>query len=216
VAEHLLPGWIGLLQAEVPDISLTLEVVNSSRVLSAVAGDRVDVGFVEGLERELPGMATATVTADVLVVVVGLRHPWASRRRPVSGEELAGTELVVREHGSGTREVLDEALRPWGGVRSRLELGSSAALVAAARRNEGPVVLSSLVARDYLAAGHLSAVPTEGLDLTRRLRAVWSEHTGLTPLAARLLGVAMAPKAGLGTPKARQGSGPTGPTVVSG
>jgi hypothetical protein len=41
---------------------------------------------------------------------------WAAQRAPVGGAELAATELVLRESGSGTREVLAAALSAWGGA----------------------------------------------------------------------------------------------------
>jgi DNA-binding transcriptional LysR family regulator len=130
------------------------------------------------------------VRGDRLILVVHPRHPWARRRQPVGGAELAAADLIVREAGSGTREVLEDALRSWGGLRSRLELGSISAILAAVRRGEGPTVVSALAAADDLAAGQLVAVQTEGVDLTRSLRAVWLAGWPLTPLARRLLAVA--------------------------
>jgi DNA-binding transcriptional LysR family regulator len=96
----------------------------------------------------------------------------------------------VREQGSGTREVLDAALEPWGGVTSRLELGSSAAVLAAARKGEGPAVLSQLAAEHDLGTGELGAVATDGIDLSRTIQAVWASDTNLGHLARRLLAVA--------------------------
>lgn len=190
VAEHLVPAWARSVHRTRPEVSLTLEVINSSRVLAAVAAGRVDIGFIEGLQRELPGLASVTVSTDRLAVVVHPKHPWARRKAPLGGPELAATDLVVRESGSGTREVLDAVLAPWGGVRSRLELGSSSALISAARRGDGPAVLSELAVADDIDEGRLIAVPTAGIDLARPLRAVWTESGGLVPLARALLDAA--------------------------
>jgi DNA-binding transcriptional LysR family regulator len=191
VAEHLLPGWIGALHRESPDVILAVEVTNSSKVLARVRDGSADVGFVEGHEARPSGMTAMVVRSDRLVVVVDPAHPWARRESPVGGAELAAAELIVREPGSGTREVLDDALRPWGGPRSRLELGSTVAILAAARRGEGPAVLSALAVAEDIGAGRLAAVPTRDLDLTRSLRAVWPEARPLVPLARRLLNVAV-------------------------
>lgn len=191
VAEHLLPGWIGALHRESPDVILAVEVTNSSKVLARVRDGSADVGFVEGHEARPSGMTAMVVRSDRLVVVVDPAHPWARRESPVGGAELAAAELIVREPGSGTRQVLDDALRPWGGPRSRLELGSTAAILAAARRGEGPAVLSALAVAEDIGAGRLAAVPTRDLDLTRSLRAVWPEARPLVPLARRLLNVAV-------------------------
>jgi DNA-binding transcriptional LysR family regulator len=191
VAEYLLPGWLGALHRESPDVILSVEVTNSAKVLARVRGDLADVGFVEGHEQGLNGLSTVAVRSDRLIVVVGPGHPWASRRSPVTGAELAATELIVREAGSGTREILADGLIPWGGIRSRLELGSTAAILAAARRGEGPAVLSALAVAEDVDAGRLVSVTTEGIDLARVLRAVWLDDQPLAPLAQRLLNVAV-------------------------
>ena len=190
VAEHLLPGWISALHEESPDVVLAVEVTNSSKVLARIDSGHAEVGFVEGHDAPPAGMAAVVVRSDRLVVVVHPDHPWARRAAPVTGPELATADLIVREPGSGTREVLNDALQAWGGPHSRLELGSTSAILAAARRGEGPVVLSALAVADDLAAGRLAAVPTEGINLTRSLRAVWLKGRSLTPLAQRLLRVA--------------------------
>lgn len=189
VAEQLLPAWIRALQEGSPGVSLALEVVNSTRVLAIVADHRVDLGFVEGVERDLPGLDAARIVTDELVVVVAPGHPWADRGRPVGGEELAATELIVRERGSGTREVLDAALAPWGETRTRLALGSSAAVLAAARSGDAPGVVSGLVVAEEVASGDLVVVPTAGVDVRRELRAVWPADTALGVLGRRLLAI---------------------------
>jgi DNA-binding transcriptional LysR family regulator len=203
VAEHLAPKWIETLREDLPEVSLTLEVVNSSQVLDAVRRHRVDLGFVEGVDRPLAGLGSEAVTTDSLAVVVIPTHPWAVRPSIDAGE-LAVADLIVRERGSGTREVLEEALRPWGGVRTRLELGSSAAILAAARNGDGPAVLSALAAAADLDAGHLCQVGVVGVDLSRTIRAIWPTAARPGPLARRLLAAA-----GRTTPRPRPAPRPT-------
>jgi DNA-binding transcriptional LysR family regulator len=187
VAEYLLPGWLSALHRESPGVMLAVEVTNSSRVLERVREGRADVGFVEGHEMRLPGLSTVVVRSDHLVVVVDPAHPWARRGSPVTGPELASAELIVREPGSGTREVLDDALSSWGGPHSWLELGSTASILAAARRGQGPAVLSALAVAEDVDLGRLLPVRTDGIDLSRTLRAVWPADRPLAPLARRLL-----------------------------
>jgi DNA-binding transcriptional LysR family regulator len=190
VAEYVLPGWLAALHRKAPDAILAVEVTNSAQVVARVAEHHADVGFVEGHQPRLGGMKTAVVRTDHLVLVVDSSHPWARQQSPVTGPELAAAELIVREPGSGTRQVLENALGAFGGLRSHLELGSTAAILAAARRGEGPAVLSALAVADDLDAGRLVAVPTEGVRLARSLRAVWPTDRPLPPLARDLLSIA--------------------------
>ena len=190
VAEYLLPSWLATLHRKAPDAILAVEVTNSARVVMRVREHHADLGFVEGAQPRLSGMKTMVVRTDHLVLVVEPSHPWARRRSPVTGAELAAAELIVREPGSGTRQVLEDTLRAFGGLRSHLELGSTAAILAAARRCEGPAVLSDLAVADDLDTGRLVAVPTEGIRLARSLRAVWPSGRPLPTLAADLLSIA--------------------------
>ncbi|MFJ9459103.1 LysR family transcriptional regulator [Kitasatospora sp. NPDC101447] len=174
VAEYLMPGWLmGLAEAS-PGTAVTLRTANSAEVAGHVLAGHADLGFVEGPATP-PGLSGAVVAADRLVVVVAPGHPWARRRTPLTGPELAATPLVLREPGSGTREVLETALRPFGGAaQPRLELASSTALKSAAMTGAGPVCLSELAVVEELATRRLVEVPLEaGLDLRRPLRAVW-------------------------------------------
>jgi DNA-binding transcriptional LysR family regulator len=191
IAEHLLPGWLSALRRESPDVILAVEVTNSSQVLARVGAGDVDVGFVEGDQPNPGGMTTVVVRSDHLVVVADPDHPWARRASAVTGAELAAADLIVREPGSGTRQVLDHALTSWGGAHSWLELGSTAAILAAARRGQGPAVLSALAVAEDVDAGRLVPVPTEGIDLSRTLRAVWPSGRPVAPLARRLLNLAV-------------------------
>ena len=191
VAEYRLPGWRSALHTESPDVALSVEVTYSARGLARGRDGLADVGFVEGHEQGLEGLSTVPVRSDRLVLVVGPRHPRAGRLTPVAGPELAATELITREARSGTRELLEDGLAPIGGIRSRLELGSSAAVLAAARRGEAPAAISAIAVAADVDAGRLVTVPTEGIDLTRELRAVWASGRPLVPLASRLLNVAV-------------------------
>ncbi|MEV4559912.1 LysR family transcriptional regulator [Kitasatospora sp. NPDC049285] len=193
VAEYLMPGWLLALNAASPGTAVTLRTANSADVASQVLAGEADLGFVEGTSTP-PGLAGAVVAADSLVVVVSPDHRWARRRAPVTGAELAATPLVLREVGSGTREVLEEALAPYGGAAPpRLELASSTALKAAAMTGAGPVCLSELAVIEELATRRLVAVPLAAdLDLHRPLRAVWPAGQRPAGPARQLLGLTRA------------------------
>ncbi|QNP73707.1 LysR family transcriptional regulator [Streptomyces roseirectus] len=176
IAEYLLPGWLLALRAQRPDTAVSLLAGNSAVVAERVLGDEADLGFVEGVS--MPGgLDSAVIGHDRLIVVVAPRHPWGRRRKAVQAEELAATPLILRERGSGTRQVLDTAL----GVSARplIELSSTTAVKAAAVGGAGPAVLSELVVSEELALRRLVSVPVEGVALGRELRAVW--RTGHRP-----------------------------------
>lgn len=189
VAERLLPAWLVDLdrrarQGGAPPPRPELQTTNSTAVVRLVRAGEVDLGFVEG-PRPPRGLRSRTIAHDRLVVVVPPGHPWAARRRPLTAGELAHTALVTRERGSGTRDTLAAALAAADedpdAAAPVAQLSTTAAVRTAVLAGAGPSVLSDLVVADDLAAGRLVAVPVEGLDLRRSLRAVWRE--GRTPPA---------------------------------
>ncbi|WP_405012423.1 LysR family transcriptional regulator [Kitasatospora sp. NBC_01539] len=193
VAEYLMPGWLLALNRVSPETAVTLRTANSADVAAHVLAGDADLGFVEGPGAPA-GLAGAVVASDRLVVVVAPEHPWARRRAPLTPAELAATPLVLREHGSGTRDVLDQALAPYGGTAPpRLELASSTALKAAAMTGAGPVCLSELAVVEELSTRRLVEVRVEGLDLQRPLRAVWPVGRRPAGPARLLLGLTREP-----------------------
>ncbi|MFF3668810.1 LysR family transcriptional regulator [Microtetraspora malaysiensis] len=190
VAEYLVPGWLIALRPIEPDVTVGLQVVNSARVAELVLSGEAEVGFVEG--PSLPvGLASRLVGRDRLVVVVSPRHPWARRRTPLRPRELAATPLIVREPGSGTRITFETVMARYGPLAEPLlELGSNSAVKVALASGAGPAVLSELAVGDELAEGRLVAVAPEGVDLQRKLRAVWIEGRRLDGPARSLLTLA--------------------------
>ncbi|NEC74010.1 LysR family transcriptional regulator, partial [Streptomyces rochei] len=109
IAEYLLPGWLVALRSQLPDTAVSLLAGNSTAVAERLLAGEADLGFVEGVSVPA-GLDSAVIAHDRLIVVAAPGHPWARRRRPLRAAELAATPLILREKGSGTRQVLDAAL----------------------------------------------------------------------------------------------------------
>lgn len=187
VAEYLVPRWIDRLRKAEPGFGVSLQMGNSVQVADMVQQRDVDLGFVEG-RSAYPDLQSRIIEPDDLVVVVAPSHPWARRRRPLSAAMLAATPLILREVGSGTREVLETALAKQKlAVIPLVELGSTTAIKAATESGNGPAVLSRLATEADVADGRLVIVPVGGLDLRRSIRAVWVRDHQLSKPAKHLL-----------------------------
>ncbi|MFD0888147.1 LysR substrate-binding domain-containing protein, partial [Streptosporangium algeriense] len=71
-------------------------------------------------------------------------------------------------------------------------LGSNAAVKGAAGEGAAPAVLSGYAVEGELATGRLIEVVTKGIDLERRLRAIWRRGRTPTGPAATLLRISLA------------------------
>ncbi|MGW1679912.1 LysR family transcriptional regulator [Saccharopolyspora sp. NPDC002376] len=191
IAEYLVPRWLSLLHVALPDVHVELDVANSVAVAEAVRRGEAELGFIES-PTPPDGVSIRFVTRDRMVVVAPPEHPWTRLRRPLTATELAATPLIVREHGSGTRETLYRALAEVGAgpVSPLLELRSTTAARNSVVAGAGPAVLSVLAVATDLTEHRLVEIPVADLDLRRPLHAVWRAGLHLTGSAAALLAIA--------------------------
>jgi molybdate transport repressor ModE-like protein len=174
VAEYLLPEWLVALHAELPTTTVALQVANSAAVEQLVRDHAAAIGFIEGVHTPRR-LRSKRISSDELVVVVGPRHKWARRSRPISASELASTPLILREQGSGTRETLEQLMEPHGGLaQPALELASTTAIKAAVATGEAPAAMSRLAVVNELADGRLVRIELKDLVMRRSFRAIWS------------------------------------------
>ncbi len=174
IADHRIPLWLTALRARHADVAVSLEVGNTQQVCELVRAGGASLGFIEGPHAPT-GLGGEVLGADELVIVVGPGHKWAHRRKPVTLRELAITPLLMREPGSGTRdtvwEVLSEVCQP---ATPAAELGSAAAIKAAAATGLAPAVLSRLIAGPELSAGRLGGGEAGGgPGVDRQVRGGW-------------------------------------------
>ena len=201
IAEYLLPTWLARLQATPAPPRVRLEVANSREVIDRILSGTADLGFIES--PTVPSsLSSVTVGRDRLLLVGAPGLRWLRRRRPVTADDLAAAPLVLREPGSGTREVLDRVLdrltdpagRPARSAQRRprptMELSSTAALLGAVTAGVGVSVISELAVADRIRAGSLASIdmaPDLAATLQRRLRAVWRRGSEPSSAARRLL-----------------------------
>jgi DNA-binding transcriptional LysR family regulator len=160
IASYWLPRHLVAFRRAYPQIQIRLVIGNTAEVAAAVENGMAELGFVEGAVKN-EHFASTPVARDQLVVVVGPDHPWGGRDRVTLGDLIKG-EWVLRESGSGTRSVFEDALvqlgiKP-GMLRIQLELPSNEAVRAAVEAGLGATAISASVAAPSIEAGLLHQV----------------------------------------------------------
>ena len=192
LTQYVLPGLLPGFQARYPHVALTLLNGNSEQIAEALLRGQVDLGFVEGRTRSLD-LHYELLVEDELVVVRGAvpGRPAAALSLP----EVLAHPLVLRERGSGTRQVLEYALRQQQVRLSELRVAFSFDNTEAIKAYLGaaPACLG-IVSRRALAlelqTGRLEIVPVPALRLARQFETVWVQGQPPSASAARFLAYA--------------------------
>ena len=159
IAGYWLPRWMHSFNVAHPQVGLELHVGNSETVSRAVIDGEGDIGFIEGDVAE-PLLAAVSVGVDRLVLVTASSQVGVKQFKLA---DLVKLRWVLREKGSGTRQIFEKALRKYGVDQTQLdvvmELPSNEAVCSAVEAGAGATVISMLVVAQKLAAGTLIELP---------------------------------------------------------
>ncbi|MHB8885087.1 MAG: LysR family transcriptional regulator [Methylovirgula sp.] len=154
IASYWLPRHLVAFRRAYPQTQIQVAIDNTAQVAAAVESGAAELGFVEGAV-ESEHFVSTPVARDQLLVVVGPDHPWLGRRN-LTAQDLIEGEWVLREPGSGTRSVFEEALAHFGvapdALRILMELPSNEAVRSAVEAGFGATAISATVAAPSLEA----------------------------------------------------------------
>ncbi|WP_297206552.1 DNA-binding transcriptional regulator YeiE [uncultured Pluralibacter sp.] len=171
IGNYILPEIIARYRRDFPALPLELSVGNSQDVINAVADFRVDIGLIEGPCHTVEIVAEPWLE-DELVVFAAPGSPLLSRE--ITLPQLAAEPWILRERGSGTREIVDYLLLAHlPKFQLMMELGNSEAIKHAVRHGMGISCLSRRVIAEQLDSGTLVEVP---VPLPPLVRTLWRIH----------------------------------------
>lgn len=163
IGNYVLPTVLREFLAEHPDAKLKVIVANTRDVARLVGDFVADIGLIEGSCSD-PSVRVEEWIDDEMIVVA----PAAARAGLGNRAALAQAPWLLREVGSGTREIFDkEVSQALGGVNVAIEIGNSEAIRRTLLSGFGVSCLSRHVVADDLESGRLVEIDT-GLPAIKR------------------------------------------------
>jgi len=168
IATYMLPPFLGRFHLRHPGIRIRASSANTRTVLRMLLESRVDVALVEGPVSH-PQVEVHPWRDDELVVISHPDHELLSRS-DVDVAMLVREQFIVREPGSGTRDVSARALALHGArLTNTIRVGGTEAIKQAVAAGLGFAIVSRAAAADQLSLGKLAVLSVNGLEIRRTL-----------------------------------------------
>lgn len=174
ISQYLLPRIVGAFLQENPTVHLQLKSGNTEEVVEGLIAGTLDLGLIEGpsLSKQVQ---TELFLHDSMVLIAPNNHRW-----PLTAfaklEDLKQVPFLFRERGSGSRHVVESALKQTGlrmkDLHIALELDSTEAIVSGVEAGLGVGFVSSWAVGKELRLGTVVPISVDGLNVRREFTLV--------------------------------------------
>ncbi|WLG13415.1 LysR substrate-binding domain-containing protein [Psychrobacter cibarius] len=194
IGNYVLPPLLAKLYATLPDAHIDMYIANTQEVVSEVEQLNIDIALVEGMPRptDMKVIEQRAWRTDTLMIFTKRDSKWltgmaayndADNCYELSIAQLAKLPLLVREAGSGTRQIIDEQLlKHLPDAEIVMAIQQSEAIKHMVSADIGLGCLSQHVIQAELTAGALAQVKVAGIDLSRTWWLVWHKARHQSPI----------------------------------
>lgn len=123
IGNYIAPPLLAFFMKAYPNVRMIQKVANSETIIHDLEKFQLDIGFIES-DCFSDHLLVNQWGEDELIIFAAPDHPFA-KKTFVTLNQIEQAEWIVRESGSGTREVMEKYIHP---RRIRLEVGSTHAI----------------------------------------------------------------------------------------
>lgn len=173
---YVLPALIAAFRRLHPGMQVALVVGNTRTITGQLLTNDLDLGIVSEETHAENGLILEPWMTDQMVIIAPPDHKLA-RAQTVSSEAVLAEPLILREPGSGTRQVFMAAVQARGlKAEPVLELSNTEAVKQAVVAGLGLAVVSLLTVQTEIKIGRVEVLNVPDLRLERQLNLAW--HAG--------------------------------------
>jgi len=169
IVDYLMPPIICSYMNNYPNVKISLKEGNTKQIVELLKSGKIDVGFIEGIVND-PEIIKEVVGVDELIVVTADR----SLNQEVFIDTLQDRKWVLREEGSGTREVfLDYIKDKVDNINIFLELGHTESIKSLLLNHNCITCISKIAVKNELKNNKLIRVPLKNFECKRNFLMIY-------------------------------------------
>lgn len=178
---YYLPTLLGQFKEDYPGIELILDVANSLEIEKKILANHLDIGVVGRPSTEVD-LISEPFRKDRLVMILSPQHPLLQQDK-ITLEDIARQRFILREPGSSTRQVIEDAFAREGiHLRIAMEYGSTDGIKHAVAANLGISIISELAVRLCEQTGLVIVREIPEIEITREFSLIYHKDKHLAPL----------------------------------
>lgn len=186
IGSQFLPRYVKAFTEICPGLDVRVTVDQSERLEQKIMANELDCALIEGIAHD-PNIVSEAYMEDHLSVICSRDKGW-KQGQVVSIEDFQRQRFLLREIGSGTREVFDRVVEQAGiHITPVWEAMSTTALVNAVINGLGIAVLPHRMILPALRQGLVCTVKVEGLSFSRNFHIIYHKDKFLKSSAKRFI-----------------------------
>jgi DNA-binding transcriptional LysR family regulator len=179
IGSQFLPNYVKAFYQQCPGTEVHVMVNSSDKLEQALMNNELDFALIEGISHN-PSMYSEEYMEDRLSVIASSQKGFKQGQR-LTMDEFQRQKFLLREIGSGTREIFDCVTMNAGlSIKPIWEATSTTALVNAVINGLGIAVLPHRMIQGPLKRGLIITIDVEGLDFRRGFYIIYHKDKYLT------------------------------------
>ncbi|MFH1116838.1 MAG: LysR family transcriptional regulator [Pseudomonadota bacterium] len=188
LVRYVLAKYISTFQKSYPLVQIQIDDGSSREMVQSVLRNENDLAIVGRVTYD-DSLQVIPFFEDELVLMAAPSHPLC-KKAVVSIEDLKGESLILREKGSGTRELVERVLEKTSIVSSAIiESGNADFIKELVRIGDGITLLAEMGADEHVNRGDLRILPLKEGSFRLKIDIVYSKDRELSAIDEAFLKV---------------------------
>lgn len=186
IGSQFLPNYVDIFSKMYPGIDIRVSIEQSERLKQKILSNELDFALIEGMAHD-SNIVSEAYMEDHLSIICNPNKGW-KQDQVISKEEFLKQRFLLRERGSGTRELFEHVIAQEGiHITPVWESISTTALVNAVIKGLGISVLPHRMILPALEHGLITTINVENFNFNRNFFIIRHKDKFVTSSAKKFM-----------------------------
>lgn len=175
IAQYFIPPLLAQFNQRYPEVAASLISGNTEQIEQALFDKNIQLGLIEGRSKN-PVLKYVEIAKDEIALIGNVNYNYGDNT-PLNAADLKNIPLLMREHGSGTLEVITDELKrlklKLTDLQIAMYMGSTESIKSYLHHAPCAAFLSLKAVQRELEAGEFKILPVKNFKLVRKFHFIY-------------------------------------------